>query len=441
MMKTMRIVMLTAAMVAVAVGLAMTAEAQDLDRRGITVGGCIRPDLDVYVWPDRGVDGVYYAGDEIRIFFEVTRDCYVVLYDIDTRGRLHVLFPFDPWQDNFVQAGRVYELPGDWDDFSLTVDGPSGDEYIQAIASPYPLDLPDWPIYVNSAGMYPTTCPDPVYRDFRAGPDRVEYIRRINRKITHRHWDYCATDLARFYVHPRPVRPYHSGYIHIDPWPDVYYGDIFIGWPIGARIYIDGIFIGIAPCRVPRLHFGSHWVRCYDGGRLLREQRVDYRHKHAYRKDPAHQRLTERYRDDVFRSAPGKTVERSGRSRPAPAIDRDRSRKSPSPEISAGKKSRTESSAPVVKKKEQTQRLPDTGRDDSGKRPSVKTESREKKGGISKIVAGIGRAVAGEIQKADGKKREFGQVVADKSPGGKQQEKAVAEKSGKIHRPENKKGR
>lgn len=440
-MRAKQMTVMMTVFIAAMIGLVATAVAQGPERPGITVGGCIRPDLDVYVWPDRGVDGIYYPGDEIRIFFEVTRDCYVVLYDIDTRGQLHVLFPFDPWQDNYVQAGRVYELPGDWDDFALTVEGPTGYEFIQAVASPYPLDLPDWPIYINSGGMYPTTCPDPEFNDFQAGDDRVAYINRINRKLTRRYWDHCATDLARFYVHRRPMRPYDRPFIHIDPWPDVYYGDIYISWPIGARIYIDGIFIGIAPCRVPRMHFGYHWIRCYDGRRLLREQRVDYRHKRAYRKDPAHQRLTGRYRDNLFRSAPGVAVEKSKRSRPAPVIDRDRTRKSPSPIISSGKKGRSKPAAPVVKQKEQKRRIPDTDWDNSGKRPSVKVESRQKKGGIAKIIAGVGRTVAGEVKKVDGKKRETGKVAAEKSPNTKQPEKAAVEKSSKTRRAEKTKGR
>ena len=434
MMKTMRIVMLMAAMAAASIGLAIIAEAQDLDRRGITVGGCIRPDLDVYVWPDRGVDAIYYPGDEIRIYFEVTRDCYVVLYDIDTRGQLHILFPFDPWQDNFVQAGRVYELPGDWDDFALTVDGPAGDEYIQAIASPYPLDLPDWPIYINSAGMYPATCPDPEYNDFRAGHNRVEYICRINRKITQRHWEYCATDLARFYVHPWPVWPRHPRFIDIDPWPDIFYGDIYIGWPIGARIYIDGIFIGIAPCRVPRLHFGHHWIRCFDGDRLLREQRVDYRHKQAYRKDQPYHSAADRYRDDVFRTAPPVETEKSPRARKTPVIERDAAGKSPRPHASEREKQRTtQEKSPDAKRKGNDASDADKITVETTKKPSVDGDHQRRKGGLSGLVTDVGRVVAGELKKSNDEAQKSDRESADKSRDDHRREKSGSTKTDKTH--------
>ena len=286
-MKTARMVMCIALLMTFSGGIPAMADPRPDARIGVLPGGCVRHDLDVYVWPDRGVDAVYYPDDPISVFFEVTQDCYVVVYDIDTRGRLHILFPFDPRQDNFIRAGQVYEIPRDWDDFGLTVEGPPGDEYIQAVASPYPLELPDWPIYVNSPGHYPNTCADPDLMDFRAGDDRIGYLHRVNRKIVRDRWDWCATDLARFYVHPRPVqRPFHiypGGWY--DPWPDDFYGAVYIGWPIGTRIYVDGVFVGIAPCWVRDVSFGEHWMRAYDGDRVVCEKQVRYRHKEWYRKD------------------------------------------------------------------------------------------------------------------------------------------------------------
>jgi hypothetical protein len=34
-----------------------------------------------------------------------SRDAFLILYNIDTRGRLNILFPASPWDDNFVSAG------------------------------------------------------------------------------------------------------------------------------------------------------------------------------------------------------------------------------------------------------------------------------------------------------------------------------------------------
>jgi hypothetical protein len=83
---------------------------------------------------------------------------------------------------------------------------------------------------------------------------------------------------------------------YVDPWPDVFYGQVYIGWPVGSRIYIDGVFIGVAPLYIPRHYHGRHVITCYDGPRLIRRhvfhfypKRYYYIHHHhhhhgAYRK-------------------------------------------------------------------------------------------------------------------------------------------------------------
>ncbi|GAB4322292.1 MAG: hypothetical protein Kow0074_13730 [Candidatus Zixiibacteriota bacterium] len=240
-----------------------------------------KPDNDfrIWIWPDRGEGGDYLPGDNIRINVEVTRDCFLILYNIDTRGNLRILFPYDPWDDNFVAAGEIITFPRPWDIYEWTVDGPSGVEYVQAIASEFPIRPPDWPVYIRSVNHGGAVCPDPDLRDFRAGRDRMDYIRVVNRKITGRYWEWCATDLATFYVRPRYYRPvWHK------PWPDVFYGEIYIGWPIGGRIYVDGIYVGVAPLWIPRRHaHGQHVIVCRDGGRVVRRQIVHYYPKREYK--------------------------------------------------------------------------------------------------------------------------------------------------------------
>lgn len=406
----------------------------------IDVGGCVRPDLEVFVWPDRGVDGVYHPGDQIRVFFEVTQDCYVVLYDIDTRGRLHILFPFDPWQDNYVHAGRVYELPNDWDNFALTVEGPTGTEYIQAVASPYPFDLPDWPIYTNSPGMYPSTCPDRTLNDFRAGRDPMAYIDKVNRRLARHRWEYCATDLARFYVHRPLMRPYRTRF-YPDPWYDVYYGDIYIGWPIGARIYINDIFIGIAPCHVPRLPFGFHWIRCYDGHRLVREHRIRYRHKREYRHDAPRNDFVGRFHDEVFRSVPGEKVKKAVRTRPtSPAAWKGYQKGEPSPPA-APKIRRTYPGGDVAKKKVRSSVPTERKTERRVINDGTKSGRSKKRSGLAKIVTGVGRVVAGELKKSAGKRRDTARVSAQKSTDGKKSESSKPQKSGKTRRTEKKRSR
>lgn len=236
-----------------------------------------RGDLEVYVWPDRGMDGIYYPGENINVNVEVTRDAFLILYNIDTRGHLNILFPASPWEDNFVEAGDVISFPRGWDEYDWTIEGPAGTEYIQAIASEIPIGLPEWPVYMKSVRSNARIAPE--LRDFYAGNDRYYYIDVVNRNICGRYYDWCATDVATFQVRPYPR--YHR-VTDWDPWPDVFYGEIYIGWPVGARIYVDGIYIGIAPCRIPRHYVGRRVITCYDGPRLIRRHEVNCFPKRDY---------------------------------------------------------------------------------------------------------------------------------------------------------------
>ncbi len=244
----------------------------------------IRPrpvaDLQISVWPDRGEGSSYAIGDPIAMNVEVNRDCFLILYNIDTRGNLRILFPYDAWDDNFMSAGDVIRFPRPRDGYDWTVDGPAGIEYVQAIATEFPIDPPDWPVYMRSVNHGGTIDRDPELRDFRAGNDRLDYIGVVNRKITGRFWNWCATDLATFYVNPRYYQHVNIDY---DPWPDQFYGEVYINWPIGASIHVDGVYIGIAPLWLPRHYYGQHVITCFRGDRLVRRHAFAFYPKRDYR--------------------------------------------------------------------------------------------------------------------------------------------------------------
>ncbi len=92
----------------------------------------------VEVWTDRGTDALYSPGDDIQFYVRVDRSAYVAIYDIDTRGRTHLLYPTDPLEERPLRAGKTYRFPRGRAD-RYTVDGPRGVEYIQVVASREPL--------------------------------------------------------------------------------------------------------------------------------------------------------------------------------------------------------------------------------------------------------------------------------------------------------------
>jgi hypothetical protein len=218
--------------------------------------------LDIDVWINRAGGSTYYPGEDIKVYFRASRDCYVVVYDLDTRGYVNILYPYSSGDDRYVEGGRVYGIPGRYDDYSLTVDGPSGIEYIQAVASYQPLFLPHWSDYYREGA-------DPGdVRTLRIdeGEDPYVFMEWVNNQIS-QYPDY-VTDVTNLYVrYPHPQWYYHpdlyQSYPNYFPYD---LGSVYIWAPFAVDVYIDGIFFGIAPMTIPSIVCGRHFVTVYYNG-------------------------------------------------------------------------------------------------------------------------------------------------------------------------------
>jgi hypothetical protein len=102
---------------------------------GIPAADAYRPR--VQVWTDRGEDP-YASGQAVRVHFRTEQDAYVTIIRIDTDGRVRVLFPREPWEDNFVRGARDYEVQGHSDRDAFSIDDYPGVGYIFAIAAADP---------------------------------------------------------------------------------------------------------------------------------------------------------------------------------------------------------------------------------------------------------------------------------------------------------------
>lgn len=98
-----------------------------------------RPPLAVEVWTDREEEAVYYPGEPVAIHFTANDACYVLVYDIDTEGRVRQLFPV-PGDPGYVPGHQVVTLPGHGAGFDYLVTGPAGIETIEVVASRVPLE-------------------------------------------------------------------------------------------------------------------------------------------------------------------------------------------------------------------------------------------------------------------------------------------------------------
>lgn len=224
--------------------------AQELDRVTRSDDGNRYGRPDVEVWTDNN-DGVYYEGENVSVYFRTDRDCFVAVYSIDTRGNVNLLFPVDRWDDGYVRGGEVYAIPGNNADYDLVVNGPEGMEVIQAIASDGEFEIPDW---YNGA---PVHC---GYRD-----DRDEFRDYVNHRYFSCRWDDCDRSFALASMYVKVPRYYYQPIYTPHDWhayPD--YSVIYIDYPYGGEVYIDGIFFGIAPLWIPRVIYGHHWFTIYD---------------------------------------------------------------------------------------------------------------------------------------------------------------------------------
>ncbi|HVP37300.1 MAG TPA: DUF4384 domain-containing protein [Terriglobales bacterium] len=218
--------------------------------------------LDIDVWINKSDGSTYYPGEDIKVYFRASRDCYVVVYDLDTRGYVNILYPYSSEDDRYVEGGRVYRIPGRYDDYSLTVDGPSGTEYIQAVVSYQPLFLPHWSDYYRQ-GADPA---DVNTLRMDENEDPYVFMEWVNNQLSQS--PYYVTDVTNLYVrYPHPQWYYHPDMYQ--SYPDYYpydLGSVYIWAPFAVDVYIDGIFFGIAPLTIPNFVCGRHFVSVYYHG-------------------------------------------------------------------------------------------------------------------------------------------------------------------------------
>ncbi len=87
----------------------------------------------ISIWLDRS--NPYARGDRARVYVTADRDSYLTVLRIDTDGRVRVLFPQDPWDDNYVTGGRTFEVEDRGGDRAFRIDDAPGAGYVFAIVS------------------------------------------------------------------------------------------------------------------------------------------------------------------------------------------------------------------------------------------------------------------------------------------------------------------
>jgi hypothetical protein len=234
----------------------------------------------------------FREGEKARVQVETNDDGYLVVFHADPEGRLRVLFPLSPRDDNFVRGGRRYEIRGRGDDETFIASG-DGEGLIYAAVAEDPIRWDDYDTGGNwDYGRL-------SLRD-NSRDAEVDITDLLQRMVSDRGYDY---DVLSYRVYGGysgyPVttaswypRPY--GY-----WDDYYCDYYFRPSLFGCR-YTPGWYIGIGynPYRYGYGYFGGFgWPfyrnRYYVGGGFRnRNWPVLYGRPRGYtivRRNPGHE--------------------------------------------------------------------------------------------------------------------------------------------------------
>jgi len=174
----------------------------------LSPGASLARGLAVEVWTDRGNDAVYEPGDRMQVKVRGSDDAYVLVYEIDAEGYVHVLFP-DRGGAGFLEGRHTYRLPADDSDVELVVQKPVGQAYIVAIASVDPFDELPWylrPYNAQGEGVGYVGAPEEeegVTAEGRIVGDPFVAMERIRRRVLKDAEDgeTFSTAYTSYYVH------------------------------------------------------------------------------------------------------------------------------------------------------------------------------------------------------------------------------------------------
>lgn len=188
---------------------------------------------------NKGEGTVYQTGESISIQFEVNKDAYVVIYDIEADGNTHIIFPNRYQTDNKVMANQTVTIPRG---YNMNVGAKQGKEYLQIVASSHQFAQYNAWNQSFSASPFPNITKN-------AENDLQSYTKRIiiTPDNTSPEWTSAST---YFYVGYRPT----SGTVS------------FNSNPSGAAIWLDGSWVNRNTPLKTTLPEGYHYVRFYKSG-------------------------------------------------------------------------------------------------------------------------------------------------------------------------------
>ena len=180
--------------------------------------------LGVEVWTDRGDDAVYQPGDAMVIKVRTSDDAHLLVYEIDTEGRVQVLYPLRRGS-GLVEGRSTLRLPPDGSRTELVVERATGQGFLVAIASREPFRALPWylrPYDPQAESMGYADEPDRnddedmtgFDEDGKMVGDPYVGMERVRRRVLGRASDTedFASSYASYYVHQQVRYPRYVCY-------------------------------------------------------------------------------------------------------------------------------------------------------------------------------------------------------------------------------------
>jgi hypothetical protein len=164
-------------------------------------------------------------GDRVRVRVRTELDGYLLVLHAEPDGRVRVLFPLDPFHDNFIRGNEEYELPARGDRETFRVFVSEGEGTVYAAYSRDPFSVQD---YARGDHW------DYLLEAFQIQQDAEAEFTALVQRMATSSFDY---DLVRYAVGRTAVaRGYYGG-----------------GWYGGSRFHVA-------------LHYGRpyYYSRCFD---------------------------------------------------------------------------------------------------------------------------------------------------------------------------------
>lgn len=213
----------------------------------------------------------FTRGDRARVYVQTAEDGHLVVLHADPEGRIRVLFPLDPSDDDFVRGGRKVEIRSRSDRDAFFVDAGDGSGTVVAVLSPDALSFDGF--VRNDHWDYRSL--GPTSEDQRNDP-LASLLDVARRMAGDSHFEY---DVATYVVGEQIASRYgygsdYDGYGSYGfghpyrfgfgvgfgyPWGyDPFCYDPFWGWSCGARF---GGFGYYSPYYYGRPYYAGAWSR------------------------------------------------------------------------------------------------------------------------------------------------------------------------------------